>query len=94
LIKLSGPFPNPTSLFSLATFLISSNSFIGLFPSDAAPPSLASCVVDPVPNDECPDESVLKDASSLANRCKLQCRGGGEEEGADSAGGIVGVKRD
>ncbi|KAH8924361.1 hypothetical protein BT69DRAFT_1217821, partial [Atractiella rhizophila] len=92
--QLSGPLPDPSALLNLQSFAVSSNSFSS-FPTSTAPRTLQTCTVDSMLSLLCPPQSVLQDPNSLANRCKLNCAGGGAvgAQAPLSAPGTIHLKR-
>ena len=57
----------------------------GDFPTGLAPSFLHTCHVGAIPSANCPSPTVLADPLSLAAKCSLACRGGGQQVSADSA---------
>ena len=75
---LTGSFPDVTQLPLLTYLALEGNSLTGPFPSGASPSSLTICHLDPVLTSDCPSVTVMSDPGSLAGRCALKCRGGGQ----------------
>jgi len=69
-----GPFPTTFSqLKRLTSLYLSYNAFTGPFPSEQAPPMLASCYVSPNPITPCLSPAELANPKSLAAKCHAAC---------------------